>query len=74
MKKTVHQMTEEERKRAAKMIGETMLMLEEGRSIKYISEKLDLTQYQVLENIYYDLYVIRRYVGRWEYFKQIFVK
>lgn len=74
MKKTVFQMNEEERKRAVEVIGNTVLMLEEGRSIKYISEKLDLTPYKVLENIYENLYVIRRYIGRWEYFKQLFVK
>lgn len=74
MKKSVLQMNEKERKKAAEMIGETVLMLEEGRSIIDISERLNLQPYQVTENINEILYKIRRHRGKWHYFKQMFVK
>lgn len=74
MKKTVFQMTDEERKRAVEVIGNTVLMLEEGRSIAYMSDKLNLQPYQVLENINEILYNIRRHQGRWNVIKQLFVK
>ena len=74
MKKTITQMNEEERKRAVEVIGNTVLMLEEGRSIAYISEQLNLHPYQVVENINEILYRIRNHQGKWHYIKQLFVK
>lgn len=74
MKKNVFQMNEEERKRAVEVIGNTVLMLEEGRSIADISEKLNLYPYQVIDNINENLYTIRKARGRWNYIKQLFVK
>ena len=74
MKKLAFEMNEDERKRAVEVIGNTVLMLEEGRSIAYISEKLNLHPYQVIENINEILYNIRRHQGKWHYFKQMFTK
>lgn len=74
MKKMVFEMTAEERERAVQVIGNTVLLLEEGCSVEQIANKLDLTRTQVLENIYEILYQIRRRVGKLNFFKSLFIK
>ena len=74
MKKQAFEMTPEERERAVYIIGNTVLMLEEGYSFDNISKKLNLKQYQVCENIYEILYHIRRRIGKWNFFRSLFIK
>lgn len=74
MKKTVFTMTEEERQKAAMMIGDMVLMLQEGYGESHISEKYKLHPYQVRENILEVLFVLRNHVGKWTYFKELFTK
>ena len=68
------EMSKEDRERAVQVIGNEVLMLEEGYSIERIAVELDLEPYQVVENIYETLYQIRRRVGRWNFFKELFIK
>lgn len=74
MKKTVFEMTEEERARAVEVIGNTILMMEEGYGPADIAEKLNLNKDQVVENVYEELYVIRRAIGKWNFIKSLFIK
>lgn len=75
MKKTVSQMTKEERERAAMVIGTTILMLEEKRSIIDIGKEVGLDAWQVDSNIREMLYHIRRHLGKTEAIKEIlFIK
>ena len=74
MFKQFFEMTEEERKRLAEMTGKIMLWIEEGRSIGYMSEKLDLHPQQVEYNIDEMLYVLRKQVGRRRFLKICFMK
>ena len=74
MKKTVFEMTEEERARAVEVIGNTILMMEEGYGPADIAEKLNLNKDQVVENVYEGLYVIRRAIGKWNFIKSLFIK
>ena len=74
MKKTVFEMNAEERERAVQVIGNTVLMLEEGFSIADIAKKLDLNIDQVVDNIYEILYQIRKRIGKWNFFKALFIK
>lgn len=74
MFKKFFEMTEEERKHLAEMAGKIMLWIEEGRSIRYMSEKLDLHPRQVEYNIDEMLYVLRKQVGRKRFLKIFFMK
>lgn len=74
MKKLVCEMTEEEKQRAVQVIGETVVMAEEMRSVAYMSDKLNLYPSQVNDNIDEILYRLRRYVGKWHFFKILFMK
>lgn len=74
MKKRAFEMTKEERERAVYVIGNTVLMLEEGYSFERIASELDLNLNQVIENTYEILYQIRRRVGKWNFFKSLFIK
>lgn len=74
MKKTVFEMTEEERARAVEIIGNTILMMEEGYGPADIAEKLNLNEDQVVENVYEDLYVIRRAIGKRNFIKSLLIK
>ena len=74
MKKRVFEMTKEERDRAVQVIGNMVLMLEEGYSWERIAVELNLNRNQVIDNAYETLYQIRRGVGRWNFFKSLFIK
>lgn len=74
MFKKFFEMTEDERKKLAEMTGKIMLWIEEGRSIGYMSEKLNLHPQQVECNINEMLYVLRKQVGRKRFLKIFFMK
>ena len=67
-------LTEEEKKKVSKMVGDMTLFMLEGRSIGYMSEKLHLPPSMIKSNIDETLRVFRNRVGRWRYFKILFVK
>ena len=73
MRKTVSMMSKEEREKAAKMIGNTVLMLEEGYSTQQIGEELGLDAWQVDHNIREILYFVRKHLGRGKVIKELFV-
>ena len=74
MFKKFFEMTEDERKKLAEMTGKIMLWIEEGRSIRYMSEKLNIHPQQVECNINEMLYVLRKQVGRKRFLKIFFMK
>lgn len=74
MFKKFFEMTEDERKKLAEMTGKIMLWIEEGRSIGYMSEKLNINPQQVECNINEMLYVLRKQVGRKRFLKIFFMK
>ena len=51
-----------------------MLWILEGRSIKYMSDKLNLQPWQVEHNIDEMMYDLRKQVGKWRFFKMLFIK
>ena len=74
MFKKVFKMTEEEKEKFVKMSGSILLWIEEGRSIKYICDKLNLSHSQVEFNIDETLYVLKKQVGIIRYLKILFMK
>lgn len=67
-------LTEEEKHKVSEMTGNIMLWILEGRSIGYMSEKLNLQPWQVNCNIDEMLYTLRKKVGRRRFFKILFIK
>lgn len=67
-------LTGEERRKVSEMSGNIILWIMELRSIGYMSEKLDLPPSQVNANIDEMLYILRNQVGRWRFFKTLFLK
>lgn len=74
MKKTVFQMTPEEKQRQIEVIGTTVQMLEEYHSYHKIAERLNLEDWQVYDNIMEILYIIRKRIGIRYFIKSIFIK
>jgi len=74
-RKTLSQMTEAEKEKAAKALGTMILMLEERYSTHQIGEEIKLEPWQVDFNIREILYYVRRHLGKWQCIKEIlFVK
>lgn len=67
-------LTEEEKHKVSEMSGNIMLWISEGRSIGYMSDKLNLQPWQVEHNIDEMMYDLRKQVGRWRFFKMLFIK
>ena len=74
MKRTVFEMSEDERREFATMIGETVLMMEEGKGTWQIAEKFGMTPKDMEWNITEILYWIRKHIGVWRFIKTIFIK
>jgi hypothetical protein len=74
MKKTVFDMSEYERQKTAMMLGDMILMMQEGCRTEHIAVKYNLYDHQVRENILEILYTIRKHVGWRTYFKELFTK
>lgn len=74
MKKNVFKMTDEEKKRFVEMSGSIILWISEGRSITYMSDKLNLKPSQVEHNIEEILYTVRNQVGIRRFMKALFTK
>lgn len=67
-------LTEEDKKDISEMTGKIMLWLLENRSMDYVSEQLKLTPSQVRWNVAEILYTFRKKIGRWNFFKILFIK
>ena len=74
MKKQIYQMTEEEKEKFIKMSGSILLWIGERRSIKYMGDKLNLSNSQVEFNIDETLYELKKQVGILRYLKILFTK
>lgn len=74
MKKQIYQMTEEEKEKFIKMSGSILLWIGERRSIKYMADKLHLSNSQVEFNIDETLYELKKQVGILRYLKILFTK
>lgn len=68
------EMTKEDRHEISEMTGKIMLWMLEKRSVGYMADKLKMDPYMVEKNIDETLYTLRNQVGRWRYFKMLFVK
>ena len=73
MRKRVHQMNEEEKKRFVDMVGRTVLYIEEQRSLYDMANKLNLYSWQVNNNIDELLYLLRKHLGWKRYIKALFI-
>ena len=74
MFKRTFRLTEEEKHKVSDMCGDIMLWMLEGRSIGYMSEKLNLPPWQVEANIDEMLYTLRKQVGKRRFLKTLFIK
>ena len=70
----VDDMSSEEKQRFTKMVGNIMLWLEEGLSVKEIADKLNLKPWQVRYNIREIKDVLRKNTGLGKGLKKIFTK
>lgn len=61
--KHTYLLTDEEKRQVSEMTGKIMLWILEGRSIGYMSKKLNLSPQQIEQNIDAMLYTLRRKVG-----------
>ena len=67
-------LTDEEKLKVSEMSGKIMLYILEGRSIGYMSEKLNLPPWQIEANIDEMLYTLRKQVGKRRFLKTLFNK
>ena len=67
-------LTDEEKEQVSEMTGKIMLQMLEGRSIAYMSEKLNLQPWQIVYNIEETLYILKRQVGIRRYLKILFTR
>lgn len=74
MFKRTFALTEEEKRKVSEMSGNIILWILEGRSIGYMSEKLNLQPWQIDANIDEMLYTLRKRVGKRRFFKTLFIK
>ena len=72
--KRTFSLTDEEKRKVGNMVGKTATWMLEGRSIGYMSEKLNLSPQQVERNMEETLYILRKQLGFWRYIKMLFVK
>ena len=73
VRKQVCNMTDGEKEKFVKMIGSIILWEDEARSIKYMSDKLNLEPWAIDENIDEILYILRKRVGIWHYLRILFM-
>ena len=68
----IDSMTDAEKDKAAKVLGETVLMADEMKSFSDISDETGISVTEVLANMREILFVLKRYLGLKEYLKVIF--
>ena len=67
-------LTAKEKRQVSEMMGNVMLGILEGKYIGDIAKQLKLEPQQVEDNIDETLYIFRKHVGRWRFFKTLFIK
>lgn len=67
-------MTEKEQRLVSEMNGKLMLWIFEGRSTAYMGEQLNLSPWEVEENIFEMAYVCIREIGWKKFIKLLFYK
>lgn len=69
-------LTEKDKRKLSKMIGEIMVWCIEKRTTAYMAEQydFDLTPGEIDANINEMLYTLRKHVGVWRYIKILFRK
>lgn len=67
-------LSNEEKIQVSEMCGKIILYALEGRSIGYMSKKLNLKPCEIKNNINEILYVLLKQVGKREYLKTMFMK
>lgn len=67
-------LSDKEKIQVSEMCGKIILYALEGRSIGYMSKMLNLSPYEIKNNINEMLYVLLKQVGKREYLKTMFMK
>ena len=67
-------LTDEQKKQVAEMTGKIVVWMIEGKSLTDMSLQLNLSPYEVMQNILETLYTIRKRIGWKNYFKVLFRK
>lgn len=66
-------LTDEQKKQVAEMTGKTIVCMIEGKNLTDMSLQLNLSPYEVMQNIFETLYTIRKRIGWWKYLKVLFM-
>ncbi len=67
-------MNEEQKQKLSKMNGDILVWICEGRSMDYMSKKLNLQPWQIEHNIDEMLYYLRKKVGFRRFVRALFIK
>ena len=65
-------LTDEQKKKVSEMDGKIILWILEGRSVGYMSDKLNLPPWQIQANINEMLYILKKQVGIKRFIKALF--
>ena len=65
-------LTDEQKQKVSEMDGKIILWILEGRSVGYISDKLNLPPWQIQANIDEMLYILKKQVGIKRFIKALF--
>ena len=65
-------LTDEQKKKVSEMDGKIILWILEGRSVGYMSDKLNLPPWQIQANIDEMLYILKKQVGIKRFIKALF--
>lgn len=68
------EMTDENKKQLSEIVGKITVGLSEGRSMIEIADQVRLHPLELYHNVYEQLFLLRNAVGRWRYFKILFMK
>lgn len=67
-------LTDTDKRMISEMTGKIMLWVLEGRSISYMAKQLNLTQSEVIENVFESSYLLREKIGIRTYLKMLLHK
>ena len=65
-------LTDEQKKKVSEMDGKIILWILEGRSVGYMSDRLNLPPWQIQANIDEMLYILKKQVGIKRFIKALF--
>lgn len=67
-------LSQEDKIKVSEMMSKILLWIMEGRHMGYMIEHLDLPPQAIEHNIDEALYTYMKHVGKWRYFKILFMK